>query len=245
MFAIIAPRVCVSLIILMMSCDKSCVKQAESHGQCVMAAPSPPRLSAAWRVEAPSFSAALRSGVFFFFELRCICADVWPFMTQYREVFMLRAVVHSTLRLAFSILPYGLVNVDFSSRTWRNWFWLVSGFLHLARWLAMWNPCPLSDHRVHQEDLFNLVIHCRKKMQTMNILRILILLVHICVGDATPFSSSTRSAATSIGQEHMCAYFWWRYSMCYLEYERAIWISNIFTIVQRTETHLFYAACWE
>ena len=46
MVAITAPRVC------------------EPHGQCVMAAPSPPRLSAAWRVEAPSFSAALRSGVF-------------------------------------------------------------------------------------------------------------------------------------------------------------------------------------
>ena len=37
MFAITAPRVC------------------EPHGQCVMAAPSPPRLSAAWRVEAPFF----------------------------------------------------------------------------------------------------------------------------------------------------------------------------------------------
>ena len=109
----------------------------------------------------------------------------------------------------------------------------------------MWDLCPLSDHRVHQEDLFNLAIHCRKKMQTMNILRMLIVLVHICVGTATPFSSSTRSAATSIGQEHMCACSWWRCSMSHLEYERANWISNIFTIVQRTETHLFYAACWE
>ena len=99
MFAITAPRVC------------------EPHGQCVMATPSPPRLSAAWRVEAPSFSAALRSGGFF--ELRSICADKWPFMTQCRigKVFMPRAVVHSTLRLAFSILPNGLVNVDFSSTT--------------------------------------------------------------------------------------------------------------------------------
>ena len=87
----------------------------------------------------------------------------------------------------------------------------------------MWDLCPLNDHRLHQKDLFNLVIHCRKKMQTMNILRMLIVLVHICVGDATRFSSSTRSAATSIGQEHMCAYSWWRYSMCYLEYERANW----------------------
>ena len=97
MFAITAPRVC------------------EPHGQCVMATPSPPRLSAAWRVEAPSFSAALRSGGFF--ELRSICADVWPFMTQCRtgKVFMSRAVVHSKLRLAFSTLPNCLVNVDFSS----------------------------------------------------------------------------------------------------------------------------------
>ena len=94
--------------------------------------------------------------------------------------------------------------------------------LHLARWLAMWDLCPSSDHRLHQEDLINLVIHCPKKMQTMNILRMLIVLVHICVGDATPFSSSIKSAATSIGQEQMCAYSWWRYSMCYLEYERLI-----------------------
>ena len=72
---------------------------------------------------------------FFFFELRSICADVWPFMTQCRigKVFMPRAVVHSTLRLAFSILPNGLVNVDFSSTTWRNWFDLLSGFFI---WLA-------------------------------------------------------------------------------------------------------------
>ena len=55
---------------------------SELHGQCVMATPSPPRLSATWRVEAP-FSAALRSGVFF--ELRSICAGVWPFMTQHRR----------------------------------------------------------------------------------------------------------------------------------------------------------------
>ena len=111
--------VCVSLIFLMMSCDKSYVKQAlwlriarpmcDGH----TFASSPFRRLAS---RGPSFCGVT---LWVFFELRSICADVWPFMTQCRKgkVFMPRAVVHSTLRLAFSILPYGLVNVDFSSTT--------------------------------------------------------------------------------------------------------------------------------
>ena len=169
MFAITAPRVC------------------EPHGQCVMAAPSPPRLSAAWRVEAPSFSAALRSGVFFRIAVYlCRCMALHDPVT-YRES------VHASCGRPFDITSCFFHIALWLGKCWlelnkvTKLIWLVLGFLHLARWLAMWDLCPLSDHRLHQEDLFNLVIHCRKKMQTMNILRMLIVLVHICVGDATRF----------------------------------------------------------
>ena len=103
--------VCVSLIFLMMSCDKSYVKQAlwlriarpMCDGRPVASSP---------------FRRLASRGPFFFCGV-----TLWCFFAVYLcelrsgKVFMPRAVVHSTLRLAFSILPYGLVNVDFSSRT--------------------------------------------------------------------------------------------------------------------------------
>ena len=55
---------CVFLVFLMKYCDRSFVKPSgsESCGLCVMAAPSPPRRSAAWRVEAPHFAVSLCCG---------------------------------------------------------------------------------------------------------------------------------------------------------------------------------------
>ena len=100
---------CVSLMFLMMSCDTSYVKQALwlriARPMCDgRPFPSSPFRRLASR--GSSFSAALRSRFFFFF-----------FELRSGKVFMPRAVIHSTLRLAFSILPNGLVNVDFSSTT--------------------------------------------------------------------------------------------------------------------------------
>ena len=115
MFAITAPRVCVSLIFLMMSCDKSYVKQA--HWLRI----ARPMCDGHTFASSPFRRLASRGSFFFcgvtlwrfFFELRSICADVWPFRPSIEKVY-------STLRLAFSILPNGLVNVDFSSTTRRN-----------------------------------------------------------------------------------------------------------------------------
>ena len=48
-------------------------------GLCVMAAPSPPRRFAAWRVEAPLFAVSLFGGPC---KLRSIWLDAWPCTTQ-------------------------------------------------------------------------------------------------------------------------------------------------------------------
>ena len=217
---------------------------SESHGQCVMATPSPPRLSATWRVEA-LFFAALRSGGFF--DLRSICADVWPFMTQCRigEVFMPRAVVHSTLRLAFSILPNGLVNVDFSSTTWRNWFDLFQGFFI---WLAdllcgtyvLWVTIG-SIRRTCSIWSFTVARRCKRWASWE------------CSLYSSTFALATRrdSLHPPEVQRHRldrntCAHIPDGGIRCVTWNTRGlIGISNIFTIVQRTETHLFCAACWE
>ena len=45
-------------------------------------------------------------------------------------------------------------------------------------------PVSSSGQWLQQEDSTNLVFRCRKKMQMENILKTLILLFHICVGDA-------------------------------------------------------------
>ena len=97
--------VCVSLIFLMMSCDKSYVKQALwlriARPMCDgrRFASSPFRRLAS---RGPLFSAALRYGVFF--EVRSICAGAWPFMTQYRE--KSSCLVRSSIRHYVLLFPY-------------------------------------------------------------------------------------------------------------------------------------------
>ena len=67
----IPPEVALSLIAT--SHFASQPSGSESHGHCVMAAPSPPRCSAAWRVEAPLFAVSLYGGPC---NLRSILLDV-------------------------------------------------------------------------------------------------------------------------------------------------------------------------
>ena len=97
--------VCVSLIFLMMSCDKSYVKQALWLRIARPMCDGRPFASSPFRRLAsrgPFFLAALRYGGFF--ELRSICADVWPFMTQYRE--KCSCLVRSSIRHYVLLFPY-------------------------------------------------------------------------------------------------------------------------------------------
>ena len=166
----------------------------------------------------------------------------WP---SIGDVFMPRAVVHSTLRLAFSILPNGLVNVDFSSRTWRNWFDLFQGFFI---WLAdllcgthvLWVTIG-SIRRTCSIWSFTVARRCKRWTSWE------------CSLYSSTFALATRrhSLHPPKVQPHRldrntCAHISDGGIRCVTWNTRGlIGISNIFTIVQRTETHLLYAACWE
>ena len=75
LFALVAPDLCVSGV----PCEV--LQLSSQHGQCVMAAPSPPRFLAAWQVEAP-FPAVFVSDGFYVFAIsltRCLTVqDVVP-----------------------------------------------------------------------------------------------------------------------------------------------------------------------
>ena len=77
-----------------------------------MDAPSPPRLSAAWQVEAFFLSAAFLCGGLF--KLLSIRADACHLQSclVVKELLKPNAVVHMTRYLATSIPPYGLANVN-------------------------------------------------------------------------------------------------------------------------------------
>ena len=77
-----------------------------------MAAPSPPRRSAAWRVEALLFAVSLYGGPC---NLRSIWLDAGPYTTQclvIGKVLNTSAVARTTLCLASSIPPCGLASVN-------------------------------------------------------------------------------------------------------------------------------------
>ena len=82
MFHLTAPDLFVPGIPNDVFATSHCASQAQSsewHDQCVTAAPSPPRRSAAWRVEALLFAVSLSGGPC---TLRSIWLDAWPYKTQ-------------------------------------------------------------------------------------------------------------------------------------------------------------------
>ena len=103
--------------------------------------------------------------------------------------------------------------------------------------LAGGTHVPSGGHRLHQEDSFNLIIRCRRKMQMVIVLKTLIL--------PSTFSLETRCSSTTRSAAHMCPNSRWRSSVHYLEYERACWIPCLLTTLQGNEAHLSYTTCQE
>ena len=149
---------------------------SEPSGLCVMAALLPPRLFAACRGSNFRGFPAWWALHFAIYLARCL--TLHDSVPRKREVSQ-----NMCCRPHTYVNPYWRKHNNLTKLIWH-----ATGSCHLTLSHARkWDPCPLSGLWLHLEDSTSPVFHRRGKMQMMDILKTLILLLHIYVGGAMNF----------------------------------------------------------